>query len=356
MAERLRFNLVLSRLLAAAGRTGDADKRLARTAARHPEEPRVAAAQAEVLARGGDLDRAVRAAEGAARLAPGEPAYQELRGHLLLRSGRCRELLASTSNAPTRALRLDRGIAHLRLGEPEAARAELEGTSREGKMTPEAAAWMALADIASGRRAQASAIVAALLAAPSPIRWRSSREGRLDLAERRPADAERRFRSAAERAPELTEAQVELGRLLRERGRTGEARQVLEQAVAHDPHHAVARMELGRARLAAGDAAGAARDLEAGLSDRPHDAAGLTALSEAQLAAGHAPEARRAGDRAVAADPRSGAAALAAGQAALAQGDTGAARELLRRAQKLLGRSPAGGEARRALASLGKGR
>jgi len=356
LAERLRFDLLFSRLLAAAGRTGDADKRLARTAARHPEEPRVAAAQAEVLARAGDLDRALRAAEGAARLAPREPAYQELLGNLMLRGGRYRELLASTSTAPTRALRLDRGIAHLRLGEPDAARAELEGTSRDGKMTPEAAAWMALAELASGRRAQASAIVAALLAAPSPHPVALLARGRLDLAERRPADAERRFRSAAERAPDLTEARVDLGRLLRERGRTGEARQVLEQAVAHDPHHPLARLELGRARLAAGDPAGAARDLEAALSDRPHDTAGLIALSQAQLAAGHPADARRAGDRAVAADPHSGAAALAAGQAALAQGDSAAARELLRRAQKLLGKGPAAAEARHALASLGKRR
>jgi cellulose synthase operon protein C len=356
LVERLRFDLLLSRLLAAAGRTGDADKRLSRTAAQHPEEPRVAAVQAEVLARAGDLDRALRAAEGAARLAPGEPAYQELLGHLLLRRGRYHELLASTSKAPTRALRLDRGIARLRLGEPDAARAELEGTSRDGKMTPEAAAWMALAELASGRRAQASAIVAALLAAPTPHPVALLARGRLDVLERRPADAERRFRSAAERAPELTEAQLDLGRLLRERGRTAEARQVLEQAVARDPNHPLARMELGRVRLATGDAAGAARDLEAALADRPQDAAGLTSLAQAQLAAGRPADARRAGERALAADPRSGAAALAAGQAALAQGDTAAARELLRRAQKLLGKSAAAVEARRALASLGKRR
>ncbi|HYS79569.1 MAG TPA: tetratricopeptide repeat protein [Anaeromyxobacteraceae bacterium] len=356
LAERLRFDLILSRLLAAAGRTGDADRRLALAAARHPEEPRVAAAQADVLARAGDLDRALRAAEGAARLAPGEQVYRELHGHLLLRSGRYRELLASTSSAPTRALRLDRGIARLRLGEPDAARAELEGTSREGKMTPEAAAWMALAELASGRRAQAAAIVAALLAAPTPHPVALLARGRLDLAERKPAEAERRFRAAAERAPELTEARVDLGRLLRERGRGAEARPVLEQAVARDPHHPLARLELGRARLATGDAAGAARDLEAALADRPQDAGGLTALAQAQLAAGRPADARRAGDRAVAADPRSGAAALAAGQAAQAQGDTAAARELLRRAQKLLGKSPAAAEARQALASLGKRR
>jgi tetratricopeptide (TPR) repeat protein len=166
LRDRLRFDLALARLLAAAGRTNDAVKRLTEAAAREPADPRVAAAQAEVLARAGELDRAIRSAEGAVRLAPTDPSYRELLAKLQLRRGLYRELLAGTAEAPTRTLRLDRGIARLALGEPEAAIVELQATRRDdGKTTPEAAAWMALADLASGRREQASSLVAALLAA-----------------------------------------------------------------------------------------------------------------------------------------------------------------------------------------------
>ena len=356
LRDRLRFDLALARLLAAAGRTNDAVKRLTEAAAREPADPRVSAAQAEVLARAGELDRAIRAAEGAVRLAPTDPSYRELLARLQLRRGLYRELLAGTADAPTRTLRLDRGIARLALGEPEAALAELEATRRDGKTTAEAAAWMALADLASGRREQASSIVAALLASPSPHPVALLARARLDLSEGHLAAAEQRLRAAIDRDPELTDARCELGIVLRARNRLTESREVLEQAVARDPHHVPSRIELGRTRLMVGDAAGAVRELTSALAERPDDRDGLVVLSQAELASGHPEEARRAGEHAVKVAPRSGAAALAAGQAAAAQGDTASARRYLTRAAALLGKSREGLEARRALAGLRKKR
>ncbi len=350
--DRLRMDLLLARLLAASGRTADAERRLGEAAARQPAQAEIAAAQAEVFAHAGDLDRALRSAEGAARLAPGNAGYRELLARLQLRHGRYRELLAASENAPSRALRLYRGIALLDLGQPQQARAELEGTRRDGKMTAEAAAWMALAELAAGRRAHASAIVAALLAVPSPHPLALLARGRLDLAEGRPDAAEQRFREAMERDPDLLQARCDLGRLLLGRGRAAEASAVLEKAVALNQFYLDARLELGRARLAVGDAAGAARELETVVAERPHDVAASLALSSAYLAAGSPAEARRAAERVFAIAPRSAAAALAAGKAAAAQGAAGDARRFFERAAKLGGKAPEAAEARRALVSL----
>ncbi|HTT72505.1 MAG TPA: tetratricopeptide repeat protein, partial [Anaeromyxobacteraceae bacterium] len=160
LGDRLRMEVVMARLLAAVGRTTEAERRLGEASARYPESAELKAAEAEVLAAAGDLDRAARAAEVAVRLAPTEGGYLELLARLDLRRGRYRELLAATEGTSSRTLRLDRGIARLELGDPERARSELEATRRDGKMTPEAAGWMALAELASGRREQAAAIAA----------------------------------------------------------------------------------------------------------------------------------------------------------------------------------------------------
>jgi tetratricopeptide (TPR) repeat protein len=352
IGDRLRMDLLLARLLAASGRTTDAERRLGEAAAREPARAEIAAAQAEVFAHTGELDRALRSAEGAARLAPADASYRELLARLQLRRGRYRELLAASETAPSRALRLYRGIARFELGQPEQARTELEGTRRDGKMPAEAAGWIALAELAAGRRARAAAIVTALLAVASPHPLALLARGRLDLAEGRPDMAEQRFREAAERDPDLLEARCDLGRVLLKRGRAAEAGAVLEKAVARNPYFLDARLELGHVRLATGDAAGAVRELDTVVAERTHDVPALLALSSAHLRTGNPVQARRAAERALASAPRSAAAALAAGKAAAAQGATGDARRFLERAAKLGGKAPEAAEARRALASL----
>jgi predicted Zn-dependent protease len=352
--DKLRLDVALGRLLGATGRYADAEALLAAAGHRAPDRPEVAAAQAEVFARAGDVDRALRAAAGAARLAPGDPIYREALARLQLGRGLYRELLAGTEASPSRTLRLYRGVARLELGEADKARLELEATRREGKMPAEAAAWMALTELALGHRAQASALTAALLSSAQPHAVALLARGRLDLAEGRADAAERRFREAVERDPELVQARCDLGLLLLARGRPGEARDVLEKAVARQPTDAEARLELGRARLATGDAAGAARELEAAVAERPRDGTALRALSAARLALGDAPAARRAAERALDAEPRDPASWLAAGKAAAADRDVRSARRFLEKAARLAGKGRDAAEARRALASLGR--
>lgn len=275
--DRLRFDLVRARLLAAAGRGAEAVHALDDTEARHGARPEIAAARAEALASAGDVAGGLAAAEAARRAAPGDGRYREQVARLQLRLGRFRELLAGTEGDARRTLRTWRGIARIELGEPAAARAELEATRRDGKMTPEAAAWMAIADIASGRQAHAASVVDALIAAPAPHPVALLARARLDLAAGRAEAAEQRLRAAIDGDPDLLDARYELGRLLIEGGRAGDAREVLEKAVARAPWRASGRVALARARLATGDRETAIRELEAVVSERPDDPGALDA-------------------------------------------------------------------------------
>jgi predicted Zn-dependent protease len=351
LRDRLRMDLLLARLLAARGRTADAERRLREAASRYPAQAEVAATQAEVFASSGDLEHALRSAEGATRLAPGDASYREQLVRLQLRRGLYREVISTTEAAPSRTLRLYRGIARYELGQAIQALGELEGTRREGKMPAEAAGWMALAQLEAGHKEQAAAILKALLSAPVPHALALVARGRLDLSAGRADSAERLFRDAVARDPDLMDARCDLGRLLLGHGRAKEARDELEKAVARNPYYLPARYELGRARLATGDAAGAVRALETAAAERPQEIAVLVALSSAHLAAGNADEGRRIAERALKLAPRSAAAALAAGKAAAASGAVADARKLLELAAKLGGKAEVA-EARRALASL----
>jgi len=350
LGDRLRMDVLVSRLLAAVGRTAEAERRLSMASARFPESAELKFAEAEVLAAAGDLEGAARSAESAVHLAPSDTTYLELWARLQLKRGRYRELLAATESVASRNIRLDRGIARLELGEPDRARTELEATRHDGKMTAEAAGWMAIAELASGHREQAAALTSALLATANPHPLALVARGRLDLEDGRPEAAERRFREAVDRDPDLAMARCDLGRALLARGRGEEARDVLEKALARSPNDLDVRRALGLARLASGDPAGALSDLEPAVAQRP-DASTLTAESSAELALGRPHEARRAAERALALAPRSAPAALAAGRAAAAAGSTREARRYFELTLRL-GAGGEAAEARRALKSL----
>jgi tetratricopeptide (TPR) repeat protein len=335
VSNRLRMDLAMARLLASTGHAPQALDRLAACASRHPERPEIAAAQAEALSRMGALDRALSAAQGAVRLAPNEGSYRELVARLELDGGRYRELLAETAAAPTRTLRLYRGMALFRLGDASGARGEFEATRRDGKMPADAAAWMALTELALGHRREAEAITQALLSAPVPSALAFVARARLDLGYSRADLAERRFREALARDPEVPEARVDLGKLLLARGSAGEAREVLEKAAARSPGDFVTRLTLGRARAATGDAAGAARELEAALEAKPRDPSALIELAAARLALGDPAASRQAAELAIASNPRLAGAWVAAGKAAAAQGDRSGARRMFDRAAKI---------------------
>lgn len=270
--DRLRAELVHARLLFALGRHDDAVADLATAGGRFPGRPEVPAAVAEMEMARGAFDRAEVAAERAAAISPRDPALKELLARVRLGRGRYRELLQETEGTTSRPLLLIRAQARADLGEWERARAELEATRRDGRMSPEAAAWMAYCDAATGRRAKALVILQALEAAKDPPAMAGVARGRLLAAEGKHAEAEKALRPAAAAPGAPLLAQVELGSEVRAQGRAGEAAGILDAALKRNPFHARARLERARARLDMGDARGAAEDARKVLEDHPRDA------------------------------------------------------------------------------------
>ncbi|HEY7724716.1 MAG TPA: tetratricopeptide repeat protein [Anaeromyxobacteraceae bacterium] len=350
--ERLRAELVHARLLFVLGRQGEAVEDLRKAAGRFPGRAEVPAAMAEVNMARGEYDAAVGDAERAARLAPADAAMAELLARARLGRGRFRELLRDTEGTSSRALRLLRAQARAELGEWALARAELEQTRRDGRMSAEAAAWAALCEAAAGRRTQAGAILQALVGAGAQQPAARLAQARLFLNDGRRAEAERELRAAAalDGAPPLVG--VELSNLLRAKGRAGEAGDVAAAAVRRNPFHAATRLALARARLDLGSAADAAEEADRVLEDRPRDPEALRLVAAARLQTGQVATARAAASRLVGVAPDDAGAWLLEGRAAAAQGDVKGARRSLARALHLAGSGPRAEEARRALAKL----
>jgi tetratricopeptide (TPR) repeat protein len=352
--ERLRAELVHARLLFALGRQGDAVEDLRGAAGRFPGRADVPAALAEMNMARGAFDAAEGDAERAQRFAPADPAMVELLARARLGRGRFRELLRDTEGSSSRAVRLVRAQARAELGEWAQARAELEQTRRDGRMSAEAAAWAALCEAAAGRRSQASAILQALAGAGAQQPAARLAQARLHLSDGRPSEAERELRAAAapDGAPALV--RVELSNLLRARGRASEAEEVAEAVVKGNPFHAGARLALARARLDLGKGEGAAREADRVLEDRPRDPEALRVAVAARLQTGQVEAARAASARLLTLAPGDAGSWLLDGRAAAAQGDVKAARRSLGRALRLAGSAPRAEEARKALASLPK--
>lgn len=268
--EGLRADLVHARLLFALGRHEDAVADLAAAGGRFAGRPEVPAAVAEMEMARGAFDRAEVAAERAVAISPGPP-MKELLAQARLGRGRYRELLEETEGTSSRALRLARAQARAGLGEWDRARAEIEATRRDGRTSPEAAAWMAFCNAVTGRRAQALAIVQALETSRDPPPMAAVARGRLLAGEGKRAEAEQVLRSAAAATGAPLLAQVELASAVRAQGRASEAAEILSAALERNPFHAGARLERARARLEMGDARGAAEDARQVLEDHPRD-------------------------------------------------------------------------------------
>lgn len=352
--DRLRAELVHTRVLVALDRHDDAIRELLRCADKFPGRAEVPAAVAEVEMTRGAFDRAEVAAERAARLSPRDPAMKELLARARLGRGRYRELLKETEGGTTRPLLLLRAQARIELGEWDRARQELEGTRRDGRMPAEAAAWLALCEVVAGRRPQAAAILQALEASPQPPAVARVARARLLAADGKLPEAEKLLRGAVAAPGAPVAAPLELAQVLRLRLRAAEAAEVLEPAVARYPFHAGARLALAQARLDAGNASAAAAGAERVLEDRPRDADAAGLLAQARLALGDQAAARSAAERAVAAAPKDPAGWLLAGRVAAAQGKVATARRELGQALKLAGKGKVGDQARAELARLPK--
>src|SRR6266568_1317630 len=343
---RPRFEIARARVVAALGDPAGAGTRLARLGEKDGDPGRVAAALAEVLLQARSWAQAETAAARALSRAP-SPEVRVLLARARIGRGRYVEALAATEGADGRAVRIQRAIAYYHLGRFRDARAELEKTGRDGKIPAEPFVWYCLVDVGSGKADRALPPLEKLAELKSPPPLAHWALGRALEAKRRPADAERAYRTASEREPLAPEGPAALGRLLLASGRAKDAIAPLERAVKLDPSELRSRRSLGEARLAAGQPAAARADLDFVLLATPRDADALRVLSAAWLSEGQPKEARLAADRAVAAAPRNPEVLVAAARAAYAGGDPAAAKKLAARALRSAPKGPTRDEAKR---------
>jgi tetratricopeptide (TPR) repeat protein len=291
--ERLRAELVHAKLLFALGRQDDAVMDLGAAGGRFPGRPEVPAAVAEMEMARSSFDRAEVAAERAASLAPHDPAMQELLARVRLGRGRYRELLADTEGTTSRPIRIIRAQARIDLSDWDRARTEIEATRRDGRVSADAAAWLAYCEVATGRRSQALVILQALESSKDPPAMARVARGRLLAADGKRADAEKVLRAAAAAPGAPLLAQVELARAVRAQGRAAEAQDLMAAALARDPFHAPARLERARARIDLGDLRGAAADARKVLEDHPSDPEAKRILGSVERPAAPAPRPAR---------------------------------------------------------------
>ncbi|HSD22651.1 MAG TPA: tetratricopeptide repeat protein, partial [Anaeromyxobacter sp.] len=232
---RLRFELASARVAVARGEPAAAAARLARASETLGETAPLAAALAEAQLAARAWERAEGAAARAVELDPREVSHRLLLARARLGRGKPAEALAALERADGRAVRIQRAIARLRLGQVASARAELEATGRDGRMPAEAAVWYALTDVSLGRAARARALLEKLAEARTPPPLVHAALGRALEAEGNLAGAERAYRAAMEREPRAPEGATGLGRVLVARGMAKDAIAPLENAVRLDP-------------------------------------------------------------------------------------------------------------------------
>jgi tetratricopeptide (TPR) repeat protein len=337
---RLRHELVRARVVAALGDPAAAATRLARFAETQNESTRLAAALAELHLQARSWERAEAVAARAVARTPADPELRVLLARARIGRGRFQEALAATEGADGRAIRIQRAIARYRLGQWSEARAELERTSRDGKVPAEAAVWLAFVDVAAGKPDRALSLLEKLIQGRTTPPLAHVALGTALEATGRRADAEAAYRAATEREPLAPEGHAALGRLLVAEGRPRDAVEPLERAVKLDPSDVAARRALAQARLAAGQASAARADLDVVLLTAPRDVTALRLLATAWLTENQPGEARVAAERAVTLAPRDPAALAVAARAAEATGDAGTARRLAVRALKAGVRGP----------------
>jgi tetratricopeptide (TPR) repeat protein len=252
-------------------------------------------ALAEALAEAGAHDRAHDLLRPRADAADADGKIREALARVLLSLERYREVTELPAGPEERSLHLWKGVAWLRLGNPNQARAELRSTAvpPENKLLADAVAYLALADLAAGDVERARTNLENVGSGPRARptgRWALGNylvaRGRLD-------DAQKAFEEALAAEPRHLEARCALGRLLLSRGRPTDAIEHLSRAVAANPFHREAVLALGLARLEAGEV-GPAREALKALRERSPDDAGvagalaLASLRDGDLAAAEA--------------------------------------------------------------------
>lgn len=252
VGERLRFELTYARVLAATGELTGALRRLTLAAGALGDSSRLASTRAEVLLDARRWDEAEAAAARAVRLEPKAIEHRVLLARSRNGAHRFPAALQALEGQDGRPVWLERAIALHGLGRQEQARAALERTIRDGKMSAEAATWYARADVALGRTDRAVELLTKLAAAKGASALVQATLGEALLAARRPVEAEVACRAAMARDARSSDGPRCLGQVLLGTGRPGEAVAPLEKAVGLDPADAEAKRLLAAAKAPAG--------------------------------------------------------------------------------------------------------
>ncbi len=248
VGEKLRFELVYARVLAATGDLDGAVRRLTLAAGALGDSSRLEAIRAGLLLEARRWDQAEAAAARAVRLEPAAAEHRVLLARARNGAHRFGAALQALERQDGRPVWLQRGIALHGLGKQAQARAALEKTIRDGKMPADAAIWYARADVALGHADRAVALLEKLAGAPGAGALSSATLGEALLAARRPAEAAAACRVAIDRDARAPEGHRCLGQVLLSGGRAAEAVAPLTQAVALDPADPEARKLLAAAR------------------------------------------------------------------------------------------------------------
>ncbi|MBU8899526.1 tetratricopeptide repeat protein [Corallococcus sp. M34] len=293
-----RQQLVQGQLLSALGRYDEARALLSR-GAQGPKAFDFQQALGAASRAAGKLDVAQQAYEAALKLQPKSEEAREGLGRTLLDRDREREALQRLEPDGGRKVSLVRGAAYARLGDWKRARAELARTRVNDRYSPEAIAWLALADAAEGNGAQAREVLEKALAAlKRPRNDMRVALGQVYWRERALDKAQTQFEEAMKN-PREYEAACSLGRLLLSRGLPDMALAPLTKAVERNGAHGEARDALGRTLLALGRAPEALKQFETWQLDNPGNAAAHKGFALALYQLGRRKDAEGAVGRAV---------------------------------------------------------
>ncbi|MBJ6765366.1 tetratricopeptide repeat protein [Myxococcaceae bacterium JPH2] len=297
-ALQARQQLVQGQLLSALGRYDEARTLLSR-GAQGPKAFDFQQALGAASRAAGKLDIAQQAYEAALKLQPKSEDAREGLGRTLLDRDREREALQRLEPDGGRKVSLVRGAAYARLGDWKHARAELARTRVNDRYSPEAIAWLALADAADGNGAQAREVLEKALAAlKRPRNDMRVALGQVYWRERALDKAQTQFEEAMKN-PREYEAACSLGRLLLSRGLPDMALAPLTKAVERNGAHGEARDALGRTLLALGRAPEALKQFETWQLDNPGNAAAHKGFALALYQLGRRKDADGAVGRAV---------------------------------------------------------
>lgn len=248
LQSRLRWELTSARVLAAGGDATAASRRLTLAAGALGDSAGLEGAKADLLLAAREFEQAEAAAARAVRLEPRSAEHRVTLARARLGLHRYAAALQALQGADGRSVWLARGMALLGLGQPAQARAALEKTARGGKMPPEAATWLALADLALGRTEPALALLDKLAASRTASAEVHAARGRALLAAGQPDEAAAACRLAIGLGPKSPDGPLCLGRVLLAADRPAEAVAPLEQAVALDKADAEAAKLLASAK------------------------------------------------------------------------------------------------------------